>query len=125
MSRVFIPQVPMKFDPGAGMLVPKFDTLNAAKEYGELVVLIDQTMALSGRPDCIDKICRGLSDYVEGDFFLPMGSHFFMMIAAICIANKTTAINILEWNQRDQSYRRTEVKTSQLKRLESQMGRRR
>lgn len=114
MSRVFIPQVPMRFDPGVGSLVPKFDTLNAAKEYGELIVLIDQPMALSSRPECIAKITKGLMDYGEGDFFLPMGSHFFMMIAAICIANKTSRMHILEWNQRDQAYRRTQVNTNDL-----------
>lgn len=110
MSKVYIPQVPMRFDAQAGQLVPKFDTLRQAQEFGELVVLIDQPMALAGRNECVDKIVTGLKDYGDGDFFLPMGSHFFMLIAAICIASKVDRINILEWNQRDQQYRRTEQK---------------
>lgn len=108
-SRVFIPQVPMKFDPNAGGMVPKFDTLSEAKQFGKLVVLIDSPLSFASRQECTDKIRSGLSDYNNDDYFLPMGSHYFMMLAAIIISNKVNVLRILEWDSRYRQYSKTET----------------
>ena len=104
--RVFIPHVPMKFDPNVGM-VPKFDTLQDASDYGELIVLIDAKMAIAGRPECLAKLKHGLKNFSPEDFFLPMGSHYFMMMSAIIIASKVDDIQILEWSTRERCYKVT------------------
>lgn len=108
MNRVFIPQVPMRLDPNHGM-VPKFDTLEQARKFGRLVVLIDTPMSYANRPECMEKIKNGLLDYGPQDLFLPMGSHFFMMVAAIIISKTVNSLNILEWNGRDQQYRKSVI----------------
>lgn len=102
--RVFIPQVPMRIDPRSDKMAPKFDTLEEASEFGDLVILVDQKLAFAGRSQCIAKIAYELRDYDAYDLFLPMGSHYFMMVAAIIISNKVNAINMLEWSSRDRKY---------------------
>lgn len=104
--KVFIPHVPMKFDPNIGM-TPKFDTLHEASDYGELIVLIDSKMAISSREDCLSRIKIGLRDYNDDDFFLPMGSHYFMMVSAIVISTKVDTLQVLEWSARERCYKLT------------------
>lgn len=105
----------MRFDEGQGCMVAKFDTLASAKDYGDLRVLVDSSLATSTRQDCIDKIVIGLADYNDDDFFLPMGSHYFMMIAAVVISRKVQMINTLEWNGREKQYRRSLTKLDRLR----------
>lgn len=112
--RVFVPQIPMKMELGTSRLVPKFDTLDAAKEYGDLVVLVEHHLAFAGRKECIDKIVYELRDYRDDDYFLAMGSQFFMMIAAIVISNRVPHVNMLEWSSRERQYIRSTVDVKQL-----------
>lgn len=113
--RVFIPQIPMKMELGTSRLVPKFDTLDAAKEYGDLVVLVEHHLAFAGRKECIDKIVYELRDYHEDDYFLAMGSQFFMMIAVIVLSSKVSKINMLEWSSRERQYTRSTVDVKELR----------
>lgn len=112
--RVFVPQIPMMTEPGTARLVPKFNTLEAIKPYGDLVVLVEQHLAFAGRKDCIDKIVYELRDYRDDDYFLPMGSQFFMMIAAIVISNKVNEIQMLEWSSRERQYTKSITNVGQL-----------
>jgi len=54
-----------------------------------------------------------LADFKDSDFFLPMGSHFFMMVAAMVLSRRDT-VQILEWNGRDAQYRKAVIDVSAL-----------
>lgn len=103
--RVFIPQVPTRFDPDKGKTVPKFDTLQQAEKFGKLVVLLDKNSDVWDPNSCMAKLRLGLKDFAESDFLLPMGSHHFMMWSAIAIARMgVRRLQTLQWHSRNNEY---------------------
>lgn len=102
--RVFIPQVPTRFDPLQHRTVPKFDSMDQAKVFGDLVILLDRNNDVWDPQSCIAKLRRGLIDFNwEKDFLLPMGSHHFMMWSAMLLS-RSPKLNTLQWHSRNNEY---------------------
>ena len=95
----------MVFNKEQYRTVPKFDTLRHAREFGELVVLLDRNSDVWDPNSCMDKLRLGLKDFSESDFLLPMGSHHFMMWSAIVIAQLgIRRLQTLQWHSRNNEY---------------------
>ena len=103
--RVFIPQVPTRFDPVLHRTVPKFDSLQYADKFGELVVLLDRNNDVWDPAACIAKLRLGLESFKSSDFLLPMGSHHFQIWTAMVLATrKINPLQTLQWHSRNEEY---------------------
>jgi hypothetical protein len=104
--RVYIPQVPTRYDPVLRRTVPKFESFDKAQEYGELVILLDRNSDVWDSDACIAKLTEGLSEFdYKKDFLLPMGSHHFMLwTAMILAASKIPNLQTLQWHSRNNEY---------------------
>lgn len=105
-ARVYVPQIPTRYDPELRRTVPKFDTFKHAEEFGELVILLDRNNDVWDSDACIAKLQEGLLafDY-KTDFLLPMGSHHFQIWAAMILtAMKIPTLQTLQWHSRNNEY---------------------
>lgn len=106
--RVFVPQIPTRYDTALRRTVPKFEGLDKAERFGELVVLLDRNNDVWDPAACILKLSKGLLTFSESDFLLPMGSHHFMMWTAMVLtsrkANPIRTLQTLQWHSRNEEY---------------------
>jgi len=103
--KVYIPQVPMVYDRDKRQTVPKFDTLEQAREFGDLVILLDKNNDVWNPDACIEKLKKGLKNFTAHDYLCPMGSHHFMMWSAmILMAQRINPLQTLQWHSRNGEY---------------------
>lgn len=103
--RVFIPQVPTRFDQLQRRTVPKFDSFEQATKFGELVILLDRNNDVWDPDACIAKLRKGLRSFTMDDFLLPMGSHHFMMWTAMILTDfGINPLQTLQWHSRNEEY---------------------
>lgn len=94
-------------------MVPRFDTLDKAEKFGELVVLLDRNDDIWSPDDCLVKLEEKMATFSDTDYLLPMGSYLFMMWATqVATAKARDYLQTLQWHQREGNYRviKTHVK---------------
>ena len=112
--RVFVPQIPTRYDPVTRRTVPKFDTIQQAEVFGSLVVLLDRNNDVWDSDACIDKLRQGLKGFSQKDFLLPMGSHHFQIWTAMLLAHMDVwPLQTLQWHSRNNEYVVIESKVPQ------------
>lgn len=105
MSRVFIPQVPMKIDKETSRVEQRFNTLDKLAPFGEVVVLMDRNDDVWNPDACLAKLRRGLRSFGEEDYFLAMGNHLFCIWAAIIASESVDVMQNLQWSPREGCYK--------------------
>lgn len=104
--RVFIPQVPQQWSESQGRMVPRFDTLDKAEKFGELIVLLDRNDDIWNPDAVLDKLEVKMLAFNDNDYVLPMGSYLFMMwTTQIATAKCSRRLQTLQWHQREVNYR--------------------
>ncbi len=105
-SRVFIPQVPQQWDESKGRMVARFNTLDKAEKFGELVVLLDRNDDVWNPGMVIAKLDKAMATFNDNDYVLPMGSYLFMMwVSMIATSKAESVLRTLQWHQREGDYR--------------------
>lgn len=106
MPRVFIPQVPSRYDAGAGQRVPSVN-LRPAAEFGELVPMlpsIGMEAMLSPQP-VTNKMKAALSDFTDQDFLLCLGDPTAIGIAfALAARANNGKVRVLKWLKQERRY---------------------
>lgn len=116
MSRVFIPQVPQHFDDTAGKMVTRFNTLDQAEKFGELVILLDRNDDVWNPDAVLAKIERQMRGFKDTDYILPMGSYAFMMwTTMVATSHAADYLQHLQWHQREKNYRVIKTKVTRYK----------
>lgn len=116
MSKVYIPQVPQHFDTAAGKMVTRFNTLDQAEKFGELVILLDRNDDVWNPDAVLAKLERQMRSFRDTDFILPMGSYPFMMwVGMIAMSKVNDYVQHLQWHQRERSYRVVKTKVTRYK----------
>jgi len=108
-NKVFVPQVPSRYDQGISGWVPTVN-LDPANEFGEIEVLLPPE---AGRmePEELQRILsEKLLHVSEEDWLLATGDPVLIGIAAALIATRLYGqLRILRWNKRRKSYDPIEV----------------
>lgn len=104
MSIVYVVQNQQKRHESTGLMGPKFD-LSSARDYGELVYLLD-SHDLPFRPvPVVDKLRAGLASFTEKDYLLLIGNPC-LIGWSVAIASQATGgvVRVLQWHKRSSSY---------------------
>lgn len=97
-------------------MVQKFNTLDKAEAFGKVIVMMDRNDDVWNPQSCVAKLKRIMRTFSDEDYLLPMGSHHFMMWAAIVAASKIkNELQSLQWNMRNENYVVIRTKVTQLR----------
>ena len=108
-NKVFVPQVPSRYDQGIESWVPTVN-LDPAKEYGELEVLLPPEAGRMELQEVQAILSKKLYDICEEDWLLATGDPVLIGITAALAANRLDGhLRILRWNKRQKSYDPVEV----------------
>lgn len=98
-GKVFIIQEPMQFDR-AGAFVKKRINLEAAHEYGELVIVFENPHSVLDRRIVMDKAHQAAEIYnEETDYVVPVGSPTLIAAMAWAIGLSGRKLRMLEWDR--------------------------
>lgn len=107
--RVFIPQVPSRYDRGISSWVPTVN-LEPAKAFGELEVLLPPEAGRMPTEDLRALLERGLATLTPKDWFLTTGDPVVMGIAMVIAARRLNGLlRILRWDRQSRTYEPVEV----------------
>lgn len=103
MARVFIPQLPTRYDHALHQRVPTIN-VNAASRFGELVQL---TVPGSSYDDAIQQINASTGQIDRDDFILAVGNVGLLTITILAAIKKNGKAQMLRWNGVD--YEKEEI----------------
>lgn len=107
MSRVYIPQEPLKRDRITGEVVPKFD-LSDVKTFGEIKCLLSwgEAQRVMAPAPLSRFLERELADYSDDDYILPVGnpSVYAIVASEVTLLNKGR-FRILWWDKETRDYK--------------------
>lgn len=107
VSRVFVVEMPLRFDRGLGRMVPARDLTDACR-FGEIVHLLPPSG--EGRPfdpaPQIAELWDKLIDITEDDHIVAGMGHPLLLAAAVSIASCLTngKLRMLHWLREDAGY---------------------
>ncbi len=108
MSRVFIPQVPSRFDTNTNSWMPTV-SINAAKAFGEIKVMLPPEASRLEPGAMVDLLCAAMADYGEQDYILALGNPVLIAIAAILADRASSPLRMLQWDKVSRNYQLMEV----------------
>lgn len=108
--RVFIPQVPSRFDTAAKVWIPRYD-MSSAQKYGKLVVLFEPEMSRAPAAPLIVALREKLADARENDWLLCAGDPLMIAASAVILSRAwKQRLRLLKWDYRLHGYIEVEVK---------------
>jgi len=109
MPRVFIPQVPSRFDGSTNLWVPTVN-IKPAEKFGEIVIMLPPAAARSGIDACAAVIKERMSEFTREDYLLALGDPTLYAIAACFAAEKAGGLlRMLKWDRLNSGYVLEEV----------------
>jgi len=108
MAKVFIPNLPTRYDNVTQKRIPSID-LNPASVFGELQPIFE------GKPSNYDDAFDAIEDCIKGemmpgDYILSVGD-VILVAAAILYANEAfDCARVLRWDRQQHRYEKVEVK---------------
>ena len=104
MPKVFIPQLPTRWDQATAARVPAID-VNSAAAFGELVVMFD---AATTRTSAIRRMKTHSREIGRGDLVMAVGDVTLLTLALVHTVLRHGSATLLRWDNDSKSYR-TEV----------------
>lgn len=110
MSKVFVPQVPSRFEKGVGW-VPQVD-LSAAGKFGEIIVMLPPEANRLHTSPLAAALREKMSDFSKEDYLVAVGDPTIIGVAAALAAVKTGGLlRFLKWDRQTSDYIVTEFRT--------------
>lgn len=107
--KVYLPQIPKRFDNDRVQMVTAFDFSSAAV-HGELIPIISESYDPAFMEQATEEIKKGLADYKADDFFLAVGSPIAIAVCSGVILRRFGSMKMLKWERRLSTYRIVEIK---------------
>jgi hypothetical protein len=105
MKKVYIPQLPTRFDRATSTRIPCFN-LNPASEYGELVTVTETHENLT---DAIATV-RGAAKKIESDdYILAIGNVILLAVMIAEALKYNSVITLLRWDRVREEYSKEEI----------------
>ncbi|QOV06265.1 hypothetical protein CPT_Maja_045 [Burkholderia phage Maja] len=108
MSKVFIPQLPMRFDHAAGRRVPQFN-ITPAMHFGQLEMVLDETDDSRMIARLTPKIRERLKEFREHDFMIAMGNPAVIAMCAAIVLRRQKKLLMLQWDKKTEMYYQVEL----------------
>ena len=109
MSKVYIPQMPTRFDRATNLWIPTIN-ITPAKRFGDLVTMLPSAATRNSIETCTQVLNDCMEDYGPEDVIVALGDPSVYAIAA-CIAVKKTngLLRMLKWDRQLGDYLLVEV----------------
>ena len=110
MSKVFVPQMPSRFDTGIRALVPTVN-MDPACAFGELVVMLPPEANRLNIAPLVDILKSKMEHYGLTDYIVAVGDPS-LLAAACCIAARKCngTVRMLKWDRNAVDYIAVEFK---------------
>lgn len=104
-SRVFVPQIPHRYDRASGELFPVYD-LSPAEEFGEVKVILTPSANPFTSMESIQADLReALADMTKDDYLLLVGNPAILGVTTAIAAEYTDGeLQLLQWHGREKRY---------------------
>lgn len=110
MAKIYIPQVPSRYDTAVRAWVPTVN-LDPAKEFGELVVMLPPNANRLHISPILAALREKMADYEKGDAIVAVGDPSILAAAACIAARKTGGeLRMLKWDRILGNYIAVEMK---------------
>lgn len=107
--RVFAPQVPSKYDSATKLWIPMLN-MDAAKKYGELIVLLPPNANRLQTAPLVVALRERMADYGPEDLLVAVGDPTLIAAAAVIAARVTGGkLRLLKWDRMTSDYILTEL----------------
>ena len=107
MRKVFIPQLPTRFDKATNQRVPSVDT-NPAAQFGELVTMFGPEESRAG---AIAAVNAGRGDDIgASDCVLAVGDVALLATILVRAIRRNGRATLLRWDAETRTYRMEEIK---------------
>ncbi len=108
MPRVFIPQVPSRYDTKAAAWMPTVN-IDPAKKFGELNVMLPPEANRLEISSIVGVLKRMMKDYGPDDFVLALGDPMIIALAAVIAERAAGTLRLLKWDRIEREYILMEV----------------
>lgn len=107
---VYIVQRQMKFSHEEGSMKPRFETIEKAREYGEIKELLPSNSHPYKPEVILEKLSKIIPNMTSDDWVVPVGNPTLVGLAVSMIADHFDGkIKMLHWSNRDEKYVPIEV----------------
>lgn len=108
MPRVFIPQIPSRFDRGINSWVPTV-SVDAAKEFGEIVVMLPPEASRLDANSIVTLLKTAMTNFGEDDYILALGNPMAIAIVAALADRASSPLRLLQWDKQTRRYQLIEA----------------
>jgi hypothetical protein len=109
MSRVFIPQLPSRFDTTVDAWVPTVN-VDPAKRFGELHIMLPPEASRLDVAAVTIALKRMMQDYGPDDYVLAAGDPMVLSIVAVLAERAAGVLRMLKWDRVQRIYQPVEVR---------------
>lgn len=103
--KVYVVQKQQRFDARSGDLVPRYDTINRAAQYGEMEYLLSPTAGPFRSESIIAELKEKLKNFTDQDYLVLIGNPCLIGWAVAIAAQRSGGkVNLLQWSGRNDSY---------------------
>ncbi len=108
MSRVFIPQIPSRYDTNASAWMPTVN-IDPAKKFGELNVMLPPEANRLEVSSIVSVLKRMMKDYGPDDYVLALGDPMIIALASVIAERAAGTLRMLRWDRMSREYMLVEV----------------
>lgn len=109
MSKVYIPQIPSRFDPATQLWIPMMD-VKPAKRFGEIVIMFEQRNSRAEFHSIVGALRDKLKTYEPHDYLVAIGDPAIIAAAALIIGDRCGGhLRLLKWDRNERDYNVTEI----------------
>lgn len=104
MTKVYVPQVPSKFDVATNLWIPTINIARANK-FGEVVVLMPPNGNNASPNSIYESLFTCLKDFTDDDYLVSAGDPVLLaMCAMVCAIKVVDELKFLRWDRIAQEY---------------------
>jgi hypothetical protein len=108
-ARVFIPQVPSRFDHDNNMWMPSVDITTASK-YGKVITMLPPEANRLDTVPLYESLRKRMKDFTEKDYIVALGDPTIFAIVACLAAKQCNGhLRMLKWDRQSAGYITVEV----------------
>ena len=108
MSRVFIPQVPSRFDSRLNTWLPTVN-VDHAKKFGDINIMLPPEASRLETPSIVAALKRMMADFGPDDYVVALGDPMIIAIASVLAERAAGALRLLRWDRNTREYIAIEV----------------
>lgn len=107
-SKVYVPQIPTRYDAAHDMRIPVVD-LSPATVFGEIVPMLPPKIGVAIMAPVVTALKEQLANFTDDDYLLALGDPGFIAAAAAILSRKRDRFRMLRWSRNDRAYSVVEI----------------